>query len=75
MSDYDNQIGLWKRIPKKDASGKSLDKPGVKYPQYTGKATINGELKQAAAWLNVEKTKDTQPDISIKLSDPQSKEE
>nr|BAR27940.1 hypothetical protein [uncultured Mediterranean phage uvMED] len=75
MSDYDNQIGLWKRIPKKDASGNSLDKPGVKYPEYTGKATINGEPKQAAAWLNVEKTKDTQPDISIKLSDPIAKEE
>tara|TARA_R100001163_G_C5042198_1_gene180107 strand:+ start:961 stop:1185 length:225 start_codon:yes stop_codon:yes gene_type:complete len=66
---YDNQIALWKRQPR------DTDKPGTKYPHYTGKATIGGEPKQAAAWLNTEKTKDTQPDISIKLSDPQTKEE
>ena len=66
---YDNQIALWKRQPRE------TDKAGTKYPHYTGKATIGGEPKQAAAWLNTEKTKDTQPDISIKLSDPQTKEE
>jgi len=66
---YDNQIALWKRQPRE------TDKAGTKYPHYTGKATIGGEPKQAAAWLNTDKTKDTQPDISIKLSDPHTKEE
>ena len=61
---YDNQIALWKRQPREN------DKPGTKYPHYTGKATINGQPKQAAAWLTTDKSKDTQPDISIKLSEP-----
>ena len=69
MSDYDNTAALWKRQPR------DTDVAGKKYPHYTGKAQIGGAAKQAAAWLNTDKTKDTQPDISIKLSDPQSKEE
>ena len=64
MSEYDNSIALWKRQPK------DTDVAGKKYPHYTGKAQISGSAKQAAAWLNTDKTKDTQPDISIKLSDP-----
>ena len=64
MSDYDNQIALWKRQPK------DTDVAGKKYPHYTGRAKVSGSDKQAAAWLNTDKTKDTQPDISIKLSDP-----
>jgi|TARA_X000001388_G_scaffold7963_1_gene4878 hypothetical protein len=66
---YDNQIALWKRQPRE------TDKAGVKYPHYTGKATIGGEQKKAAGWINTEKTKDTQPDISIKLSEFENKEE
>jgi hypothetical protein len=69
MSDYDNQIGLWKRQPK------DSDVAGKPYPHYTGKAQIAGESKQAAAWLNTNKTNDKQPDISIKLSDPITKED
>ena len=38
---YDNQIALWKRQPREN------DKPGTKYPHYAGKATINGQPKQA----------------------------
>ena len=56
-------------------SSRETDKPGTKYPHYTGKASINGTPKQAAAWLNTDKTNDKQPDISIKLSDPQTKED
>ena len=47
---YDNQIALWKRQPRE------TDKPGTKYPHYTGKASINGTPKQAAAWLNTPQT-------------------
>ena len=65
MSDYDNQIGLWKRQPK------DSDVAGKPYPNYTGKGQVNGKTKIAAAWLGINKTKDTQPDINIKLSDPQ----
>jgi len=65
MSDYDNSIALWKRQPK------DSDVAGKPYPNYTGKGQVNGKTKIAAAWLGINKTKDTQPDINIKLSDPQ----
>ena len=65
MSEYDNQIALWKRQPK------DSDVAGKPYPNYTGKGQVNGKTKIAAAWLGINKTKDTQPDINIKLSDPQ----
>jgi len=65
MSDYDNSIALWKRQPK------DSDVAGKLYPNYTGKGQVNGKTKIAAAWLGINKTKDTQPDINIKLSDPQ----
>ena len=65
MSDYDNSAALWKRQPRETGvAGKS-------YPNYTGKGQVNGKIKIAAAWLGINKTKDTQPDINIKLSDPQ----
>jgi len=67
MSDYDNQLGLWKRQPK------DTDEPGKKYPNYTGNGMVDGKRKQIAAWLGINKTKDTQPDINIKVSDPQEK--
>ena len=69
MSDYDNQIGLWKRIPKKDASGNSLD------THYNGNITVGGKKMNLAAWLNTEKTKEGQPDISLKISEIVAKEE
>ena len=65
MSDYDNSAALWKRQPRE------TDVAGKPYPNYTGKGTINGKAKIAAAWIGINKTKDTQPDINIKLSDPQ----
>jgi len=65
MSEYDNSIALWKRQPK------DSDVAGKPYPNYTGKGQVNGKTKIAAAWLGINKTKDTQPDINIKLSDPQ----
>jgi hypothetical protein len=62
-NNYDNSGALWKR----QATPK--DEPGKKYPHYEGNLTIGGSKKKVAAWLNVEKTKDTQPDISLKISD------
>jgi len=69
MADYNNSGALWKRQPKED------DKPGVKYPHYIGKFTdANGKQWDLASWLNVDKKKDTQPDISIKVSEPYKKD-
>ena len=70
MADnYDNSGALWKRQPK------DSDVAGKKYPQYEGNITVGGTKKKVAAWLNVEKTKDTQPDISLKISDFMEKKE
>ena len=70
MADnYDYSGALWKRQPK------DSDVAGKKYPQYEGNLTVGGNKKKVAAWLNVEKTKDTQPDISLKISDFMEKKE
>ena len=70
MADnYDNSGALWKRQPK------DSDVAGKKYPQYEGNLTVGGNKKKVAAWLNVEKTKDTQPDIRQKISDFMEKKE
>ena len=70
MADnYDNSGALWKRQPK------DSDVAGKKYPQYEGNLTVGGNKKKVAAWLYVEKTKDTQPDISLKISDFMEKKE
>ena len=70
MADnYDNSGALWKRQPK------DSDVAGKKYPQYEGNLTVGGNKKKVAAWLNVEKTKDNQPDINLKISDFMEKKE
>lgn len=73
MSDYDNQVGLWKRQPKKNEQGEIIDDPNKKYPNYTGNAMVNGTNYDAAAWLGINKTNPKQPDINIKLSIPKPK--
>ena len=62
-NNYDNSGAMWKR------QARDNDDPGKKYPHYEGNLTSGGSKKKVAAWLNVEKTKDTQPDISLKISD------
>ena len=43
-----------------------------KYPQYTGNFTdANGTVKNVAMWINTNKEKDEQPDISFVVSDKQ----
>ena len=69
MSDYDNTAALWKRTPR------DTDVAGKKYPHYDGQITLNGKKMKMVAWLNTEKTKDTQPDISLKISEIVPKEE
>ena len=68
-NNYDNSGAMWKRQPR------DTDVDGKKYPQYEGNLTVGGNKKKVAAWLNVEKTKDTQPDISLKISDYMEKKE
>jgi hypothetical protein len=63
MSDFDNTAALWKRQPR------DTDVAGKKYPAYQGNLTVNGKKMNLAAWLNVEKTKEGQPDISLKISE------
>ena len=63
MSEYDNSAALWKRTPR------DTDVAGKKYPEYNGKITVNGKKMNLAAWLNTEKTKEEQPDISLKISE------
>ena len=68
-NNYDNSGAMWKR------QSRDTDVAGKKYPQYEGNITVGGTKKKVAAWLNVEKTKDTQPDISLKISDYMEKKE
>ena len=64
MADYNNKGSLWKR------QSKDNDEPGKKYPQYTGNFTdANGTVKNVAMWINTNKEKETQPDISFSVSD------
>ena len=69
MSDYDNSAALWKR------QARDTDVAGKKYPAYQGNLTVNGKKMNLAAWLNVEKTKEGQPDISLKISEIVAKED
>ena len=64
MADYNNRGSLSKRQSKPD------DNPEKKFPQYTGNFTdANGTVKNVAMWINTNKEKDTQPDISFVVSD------
>lgn len=64
MADYNNKGSLWKR------QSRDNDEPGKKYPQYTGNFTdANGTVKNVAMWINTNKEKETQPDISFSVSD------
>ena len=69
MSDFDNTAALWKRTPRDN------DVAGKKYPAYQGNITLNGKKMNLAAWLNTEKTKEGQPDISLKISEIVPKQE
>ena len=63
MSDFDNTAALWKRQPR------DTDVAGKKYPHYNGNVTVGGKKMNLSAWLNTEKTKEGQPDISLKISE------
>ena len=69
MSDFDNTAALWRRQPR------DTDVAGKKYPVYQGNLTVNGKKMNLAAWLNTEKTKEGQPDISLKISEIITKED
>jgi len=69
MSDFDNTAALWKR------QARDTDVAGKKYPHYQGNVTVGGKKMSLAAWLNVDKTKEGQPDISLKISEMMVKEE
>ena len=69
MSDYDNSIALWKR------QARDTDVDGKKYPAYQWNITVGGKKMNLAAWLNTEKTKEGQPDISLKISEIVAKKE
>jgi hypothetical protein len=64
MADYNNKGSVWKR------QSRDTDDPSKKYPQYTGNFTdASGVVKNVAMWVNTNKEKDTQPDISFSVSD------
>jgi len=67
--NFDNTAALWKRQPR------DTDVAGKKYPHYQGNLTVGGKKMSLAAWLNVDKTKEGQPDISLKISEMMVKEE
>jgi hypothetical protein len=68
--NFNNTAALWKRT-KRDT-----DIAGKKYPHYSGSLTTsNGQKMNLAAWLNVDKTKEGQPDISLKISEMIVKED
>lgn len=66
---YDNSLALWKR-QKRDT-----DVAGKAYPHYQGKMTVDGKAKDVAIWLNTNKTKEGQPDMSGKIKPPYVKGE
>lgn len=67
--NFNNTAALWKRQPR------DTDVAGKKYPHYQGNVTVGGKKMSLAAWLNVDKTKEGQPDISLKISEMMVKEE
>ena len=67
--NFNNTAALWKRQPR------DTDVAGKKYPHYNGNLTVMGKKMSLAAWLNVDKTKEGQPDISLKISEMMVKEE
>ena len=67
--NFNNTAALWKRQPR------DTDVAGKKYPHYQGNLTVGGKKMSLAAWLNVDKTKEGQPDISLKISEMMVKEE
>ena len=67
--NFNNTAALWKRQPR------DTDVAGKKYPHYNGNLTVGGKKMSLAAWLNVDKTKEGQPDISLKISEMMVKEE
>ena len=69
MSEYDNSAALWK------SQARDTDVAGKKYPAYQGNITVGGKKMNLAAWLNTEKTKEGQPDISLKISEIVAKKE
>ena len=62
-------LALWKRQPR------DTDVAGKKYPHYNGNANCWCKKMNLAAWLNVDKTKEGQPDISLKISEIMTKED
>jgi len=69
MSDFNNTAALWKRQPREN------DVAGKQYPQYEGNITVNDTKMNLAAWLNTNKTKEGQPDISLRISEIKPKTE
>ena len=72
MSDFNNTIAFWKRKPRDN------DEPGKKYPNYTGKMTVDGKQKDVSLWLNMknpEERNENDPDMNGKIQDPYKKEQ
>jgi len=67
MSEYNNTIAFWKRKPRDN------DEQGKKYPNYTGKMTVEGKAKDVSLWVNMralEKRKENDTDMNGKIQDP-----
>ena len=69
MADFSNKISLWKRKPRE------TDVAGKKYPHFEGSVTMDGVTKKCAMWMQLDKQKETQPDMSGKISEPFKKED
>ena len=69
---YNNTGGLWKR------KARDTDEPGKQYPDYDGSINVDGKMKKVGAWINTEKATDPkksgQPDINLRISEPQAKQ-
>jgi len=64
---YNNTGGLWKR------KARDTDEPGKQYPDYDGSINVDGKMKKVGAWINSTK-EGGQPDINLRISEPQPKQ-
>ena len=72
MADYNNTIAFWKRKPREK------DEQGKKYPNYTGKMTVDGKKKDVSLWVNTtpsEQRKENDSDMNGTIQEPYKKEE
>ena len=68
MSDYDNQVGLWKRQPKKNEQGEIIDDPNKKSISvlYKEMHTLNEKISSIESLISTFTSKKHEFDLKLK---------